>query len=61
MYLHSTRLQVTRANENGWNVLELRAPTFPETVVQLDRAAVAQVMDCAPHELQIELRVRTSG
>jgi hypothetical protein len=51
------RLRVAGADANGWRLLELRAPTRPETVVQLDRAAVAQVMDRAIEAVTVELRV----
>jgi hypothetical protein len=52
-----TRLRVARANAHGWELLEVRAPTQPETVVQLDRAAVAGVLDGDPIDVTVELRV----
>jgi hypothetical protein len=51
------RLRVTRANADGWQWLELRAPTQPETVVQLDREAVAQLVGATPETTNVELRV----
>jgi hypothetical protein len=52
------RLAVRQADATGWQQLELRAPTRPETVVQLDRAAVAQLFGCAEDALRVELQVR---
>jgi hypothetical protein len=52
------RLAVTQADADGWRELELRAPTRPETVVQLDRAAVAGVFGAEPDTVRLELRVR---
>lgn len=49
------RLQVISADTQGWREIELRAPTQPETVVQLDRAAVAKILDAA--DVRVELRV----
>jgi len=51
------RLRVTRANAHGWQLLELRAPTQPETVVHLDRDAVGQLFDASPETMRVELRV----
>ncbi len=51
------RLAVARADAHGWRELELRAPTRPETVVQLDRAAVARVLDADADSVRVELRV----
>ncbi len=51
------RLRVAGADPHGWRLLELRAPTRPETVVQLDRAAVAQVLDSEADDVTVELRV----
>ncbi len=49
------RLRVARADAHGWRVLEVRAPTVPETVVQVDRAGVAQAFGA--EEVRVELRV----
>ncbi len=51
------RVQVVRGNPHGWQLLELRAPTQPETVVQLDRSAVAQLLDTTVDQMRVELRV----
>ncbi len=51
------RLSVTHADGDGWRRLEVRVPTSPETVVQLDRAAVAGVFGCAPGTVRVALRV----
>lgn len=53
------RLQVTHADAEGWRLLELRAPTQPETVVQLDRAAVARAFgtDAQSDAVRVEFRV----
>lgn len=53
-----TRLRVAQADDAGWRVLELRAPTTPETVVQLDRAAVGALFDADAETVRVELRVR---
>lgn len=52
------RLAVRHADASGWQQLELRAPTRPETVVQLDRGAMAAVFGCVAEALRVELRVR---
>jgi hypothetical protein len=52
------RLAITHADANGWQQLELRAPTCPETVVQLDRAGLASVLGVAPDAVRVEWRVR---
>lgn len=57
LQLPGARLQVARADAHGWQVLEVRAPTCPETIVQLDRSAVARVFDAPPDALRMELRV----
>jgi hypothetical protein len=51
------RLRVARASARGWDVLEVRAPTQPETVVQLDRDAVGQLFDATPETTHVQLRV----
>lgn len=53
-----TRLRVAQADGAGWRVLELRAPTTPETVVQLDRAAIGALFDAEAGTVRVELRVR---
>ena len=58
LQLPGARLAVTQADADGWRELELRAPTHPETVVQLDRAAVAGVFGAEPGTVRVELRVR---
>jgi hypothetical protein len=50
-----TRLRVAQADGSGWQLLELRAPTQPETVVQLDRAAVGALLGA--DDVRVELRV----
>ncbi len=52
------RLAVARADRKGWRELELRAPTLPETVVQVDRAAVARILDADASSVRVELRVQ---
>lgn len=52
------RLAVASADAEGWRVLEVRAPTNPETVVQLDRGAVARVLDAPSEAVRVELRVQ---
>jgi hypothetical protein len=51
------RLRVAGADASGWRVLEVRVPTHPETVVQLDRRAVGQLLDADPDAVRVELRV----
>lgn len=58
MRIPGARLAVARADMHGWRELELRAPTVPETVVQLDRAAVARVLDADESAVRVELRVQ---
>ncbi len=55
------RLAVAAADAQGWRMLELRASTRPETIVQLDRSAVAQVLDAKPEAVTVELRVNAKG
>ncbi len=51
------RLQVIEADTQGCRLLELRAPTRPETVVQLDRGALAHLLDGEAEDTRLELRV----
>jgi hypothetical protein len=51
------RLQVREADTQGCRLLELRAPTRPETVVHLDRAALAQLFGDDAEDTRLELRV----
>lgn len=49
-----TRLRVGDANANGWQTLELAVPTRPVTIVQIDRAALASLVDGA---VTVRLRI----
>jgi len=51
------RLAVADADARGWRLLELRAPTRPETVVQVDQSGMSQVFGGAGHVVRVELRV----
>jgi hypothetical protein len=51
------RLHVKGADTQGWRLLELRAPTRPETVVHLDGAAVSQILANGAEDTRVELRV----
>ena len=58
LQLPGARLAITQADATGWQQLEMRAPTQPETVVQLDRAGIASVFGVAPDSVRVEWRVR---
>lgn len=51
------RLAIVGADADGWRVLEVRAPTTPETVVQMDGTAIARLFDATVGEMRVELRV----
>lgn len=51
------RLRVARADALGWETLEVRAPTSPETVVEVDRLAVARLLGSEVDEAQVDFRV----
>ena len=58
LQLPGTRLSVTHVDDEGWRELELRLPSQPETVVQLDRAAVARVFGGTPDTVRVTMHVR---
>ncbi len=61
LQVSGARLRVACADTHGWQLLEVRAPTNPETVVLLDRAAVARVFDCESDRLQVAFRILGQG
>lgn len=40
-----TRLRVGESTRDGWQTLEVAVPTHPPTIVQVDRTAVAQILN----------------
>lgn len=55
--VQGARLQIQSVDSHGWRILEVRAPTNPETVVQLDRAALARLFECDAERMTVEFRV----
>ncbi len=51
------RLRVARADAAGWQTLEVRAPTSPETIVEVDRAAVDHLLGGDAQAVDVSFRV----
>ena len=52
------RLRVAQADGDGWQLLEVRAPTQPETVVQVDRASLGRLLGAPDDTARLEMRVQ---